>query len=121
MLEISLVEHAESLLGESFIFQQDNAAIHNSRVTREWLAAKNIEVLKCPACSPDLKPIEKLWGIILRQVYRNGKQFQTTEDLKQRIWDVWNDISPEILQNLITSMPNHLFEVILKDGGHTHY
>ena len=70
------------------------------------------------ACSPDLNPIENLWGI-LRKVYENGKQFQYTLDLKTRIREAWNKISIETIQNLVTSMSSRIFEVITNSGSNT--
>jgi len=45
------------------IFQQDLAPAHNSRSTKEWLSAHNIDVLQWPANSPDLSSI-KIFGEI---------------------------------------------------------
>ena len=42
------------------IFQQDNAAIHTFKITKDWFKAKNIEVLDWPTKYPDLNPIENL-------------------------------------------------------------
>ena len=45
-------------------FQQDNAPIHNARITLEFLEENNIVLLKWPASSPDMSPIENMWNIV---------------------------------------------------------
>ena len=121
LLEISLLEHGEELMGENFTFQHDNATIHNSKLTKAWFTEKNIHVMEWPTCSPDLNPIENLWGILSRKVYENGKQFEYTLDLKTRIREAWNEVSIETIQNLVTSMSSRIFEVIKNSGSNTKY
>ena len=62
------------------IFQQDNAAIHTSKLTKDWFKTKNIEVLDWPTKSPDLNPIENLWGIVSRRLHKNKCQFEDSEN-----------------------------------------
>uniref|UniRef100_A0A8R1HYW8 HTH_Tnp_Tc3_1 domain-containing protein n=1 Tax=Caenorhabditis japonica TaxID=281687 RepID=A0A8R1HYW8_CAEJA len=88
------------------IFQQDNASIHVSNSTRDY---------------PDLNPIENLWGILARRVYRHGKQFNTIQDLKVAIKAEWDAITEAELKTLVASMPNRVIEVIQKHGGETNY
>ena len=91
LLEYVLLECCDDIGDENFIFQQDGASIHASKTTTEWLKSKNIETLPHPAVSPDLNPIDNLWGIMARRVYENGRQFQTVLELKNCIRDVWNN------------------------------
>jgi hypothetical protein len=34
-----------------------------------------------PPVSPDLNPIENLWGIIVRNVYKDGRQYKAVNEL----------------------------------------
>ena len=46
-----------------FLFVQDNAPIHVSRSTRDWLDTQNVPLLPWPPIFCDCNPIENLWGI----------------------------------------------------------
>ena len=121
LLEDVLLECCDDIGGENFIFQQDGASIHASKTTTEWLKSKNIETLPHPAVSPDLNPIENLWGIMARCVYQNERQFQTVLELKNCIRDVWNNFEITELRKLISSMPDRIFNVIQSNRGKTKY
>ncbi|CAI2355872.1 unnamed protein product [Caenorhabditis sp. 36 PRJEB53466] len=87
----------------------------------KWFSSKKIEVLDWPANSPVLNPVEHVWGLLTRAVYRHDKQFQTVDELKDVIWDECGQHSPTNLESLTKSMPNRLCQVIQKFGGTTSY
>lgn len=82
LLEISLVEHAEQLMGDNFIFQHDNASIHQAAVTKEWLHERNFEVLEWPAISPDLTPSRTCGESYLSKYIEGAGNFKHVWSLK---------------------------------------
>ena len=123
MLDTHLLPFAPIIGGQNWTFQQDNATCHRSNSTMDWFRAKKIDgkVLKWPARSSDLNPIENLWGILVRTVYAEGRQFENVRSLKSAVLEAWDDIPQETLRTLATSMRDRMFEVIRKNGGSTKY
>ena len=89
--DLSLTQEGHHLCGEEYIFQQDNAAIHNVSMTKKYLLERKIRFLDHPGCSPDLNPIENLWGLIVAKVYEGGRQYSAISELKNAILDAWEN------------------------------
>ena len=93
----------------------------NSAMTMNWFKSRNVNVLDWPSRSPDLNPIENLWGLLVRKVYKNERQFETTTDLKVVIIDSWEQITEEDRKSLVDSMEQRIFDVIKNNGGPINY
>ncbi|KAE8738526.1 hypothetical protein FOCC_FOCC015989 [Frankliniella occidentalis] len=63
--------------GADFIFQQDNARPHSARNMLNFLEGAGVTLLKHPANSPDLNPIENLWDEVDRGVRKMSPQPRT--------------------------------------------
>ena len=103
------------------IFMHDRAPCHTARVCSQYLQDEGFQVLDWPGNSPDLNPIENLWGIIKNKL--QGSTITTRGDLICQVIKIWHrDASiPEYLNNLVASMPHRLQQVIDLKGGFTKY
>ncbi|KZL83806.1 transposase [Colletotrichum incanum] len=109
-------------------FIQDNAPIHSSAKTTEWLLNQGISWLEWPPYSPDLNPIEHCWRMMksnLRKLYPEAFHLKKNEiDIgifKEKIKAAWEAIPQEKIRALIKSLPQRLAAVIRARGWYTRY
>ncbi len=103
------------------VFQHDGASCHRAKVTKNFLKENSIVSPQWPAKSPDLNPIENIWGWMSRRVYAGKPAYPDLESLKHAIFQAWDEIPDELLDSLIDSMPKRLQEVIEKKGNPIKY
>lgn len=109
------------IMSPNTIFQQDNAPIHVSLLTKSWFLEHNIEVLKWPARSPDLNIIENVWSEMSRYVYENGTQYNSISELKSAIFESWHKIDLNYIGALYKSIHRRLLNVIDRKGDNIPY
>ncbi len=108
-------------LGRRALFQHNNDPKHtsNSKATVGFLKKNSVKVIQWPSMSPDLDPIEHLWGILKRQVEHHSPS--SIQSLKEVILEQWKKIDLAKCRQLVHSMPRRLGAVIKNHGGHTKY
>ena len=93
---------------DAVIFQHDNAPLNTSRLTKTFLQERNLKVLKWPARSPGLNPIENVWGLIAGEVYSNGKQYFSVQELKDALNKAWKKLDEKSLKPFLVSLKNRV-------------
>ncbi|PIO62907.1 hypothetical protein TELCIR_15514, partial [Teladorsagia circumcincta] len=104
-----------------FLFMQDNAPIHVSQSTLMWFSRHHVPLLPWPANSPDLNPMENVWGFMIRRIYANSAQFHTVRELKTALIEVWYNGNEDFIGNLYKRLDNRIFEVIRRNIGPIDY
>ncbi|KAF4718522.1 hypothetical protein FOZ63_011875, partial [Perkinsus olseni] len=103
------------------VFMHDNAPAHSSKFTTSFLERhgfKNKKIMAWPSFSPDLNPIENYWGLLKRAIYRQGAQFDTTDQLWSAIQKAAAEVTAEDVRKLTCSMDRRVERLLLCRGGH---
>ncbi len=120
ILELFMLPSADQLFKDAdLIFQQDLAPTYTAKSTKSWLNDHGVGVFEWPANSPDLNPIENIWGIVKWKII--NKRPKNADELKSTVKETWVSIPPQQCHKLITAMPRRIEAVIKAKGAPTKY
>ena len=94
---------------------QDNDPKHSSRLAQDHLQLNGIEWWRTPAESPDLNPIENIWGS-LKRFLRNHHKPHNEATLIEGIQLFWKTLTHKYAEN-VKHIQKVIPKVIEEDGG----
>ena len=101
------------------VFQQENASCHTSKLSKQFFAEQNVQILDWPANSPDLNPIENIWGILKERVRKRTPK--TKEELQRIALEEWAAIPQNVIRKTIKSFPKRCDQVVTRGGEKCDY
>jgi len=99
------------------IFMQDGAPAHTAKITKEFLANSNVKLMEWPAKSPDLNPIETVWGMMKARIRVDA--FATAETLQKEVMKAWDSISQDQINELVLGFKNRVNKMVERKGKAT--
>ena len=90
--------------------------MHKCNAVTAWFRdLQEFTVIEWPSRSPDLNPIENLWGIMVNEW--TDRDERTPDVLERHYMEVWESIrrDPELCQQLVQSMRRRMQDCI--DNG----
>ena len=120
--ESQLIKNYPKLRGSStrpgaLLFQQDNAGPHRHNNVARWFKENKVCKIFWPPYSPDLNPLENVWGILQDELYKYNDDLETSEDVWEVAQEIWKKDINSCIPKLYKSLPDRMLEVIERSGG----
>ena len=98
---------------------QDHAMCHTSKMTMAYLRKRGVRTIKWPGNSPDLNPIENVFGLIKSQLklYDCSNRKKVIRNLRH----IWRELGQDYFRSLARSMPRRIAACIANNYGSTKY
>ncbi len=116
ILKQSMIPSLRSL-GRRAVFQHDNDPKHTSKMTTALLKKLRVKVMDWPSMSPDINPIEHLWGILKWKV--EEPKVSNIHQHRDIVMEEWKRTPVATFEALVNSMPKRVKAVLENNGDHT--
>jgi len=109
--------------GDTFVFQQDNAASRRARDTTKLLQQETLDfigpslVLHLSPNNSDLISMDyEVWGVMQQRLYEC--RMNSVHELKQRLIELWNSLQQNVIDAAINEWRKRLRACVRADGQH---
>lgn len=106
---------------DNYTFMDDNAPVHRAHIVCQYMENNNIHHTVWPAQSPDMNPIENIWLKLKRDIEKQTANIHTENELMTVVRHSWESIPPSYVQELYSTIPARLQEVIRMKGNLTKF
>lgn len=107
--------------GEVHTYMDDGASCHNCDLVIDYCAEKGIKRPDWPANSPDMNPIEWVWGDMKLKLSALPQKPASIAELKLILTRIWGEYTVEYIQKLYGTMENRIQTLIAKNGANTNF
>ena len=114
-----LFQTAATLYPDGWKLQEDNSSVHKSRISRDFKERKQVRCIDWPPNSPDLNPIENLWGVLKQRIMVNAPK--TIQEVENMIYSQWETFDPEFLSKFTKSVKKRCDMMIASGGKKINY
>lgn len=109
--------HCQPLTSDDILVIHDNARVHVSQAVREFLASRNVTVLKQAPHSPDMNALDRFAFSAVEQK-RHNRTFAGGEEVRHHVTDVFRGFSLERLQYEFSELVDDLQSIVNCHGDY---
>ena len=102
-------------------YQDDGASCHDAQVVINFCSRKCIYRPFWPPNSPDLNPIEHVWGWVNNKLTKLRDKGQNIEELKDTLTKLWDEVEVESIRKLYRCMGKRMEALRKARGWHTKF
>lgn len=107
--------------GEAQTYMDDGASCHDAQSVVDYCAELGIQRPFWPPNSPDMNPIEHIWGWLKHHLTNLDPVPRNLDEVKTAVIKFYEDINFQSIRALYHSMPERIQALLRANGGTTRY
>ena len=99
---------------EGSVFMEDEVPPHTAKRNQKCLKGNGINKLPWLSQSPDINPIETLWGIYNKDLQSRKEKPSSKQEMLEILCRTWEEIPDHTMTKLNSSIPRRIYHCKLK-------
>ena len=116
-LRVEIREKRRGKISKGILLQQDNARVHNCRVSLEAVERNGYEIIPHPAYSPDLAPSDYFLFPNLKKDVR-GRHFRSDEEVKAAVEEWVAAKDPDFFSSGLLALEHRWSKCVMLGGNY---